>query len=121
MKERLKELRKKNGFPRREDLVAKIKAGMSSVSQWERGEKLPSAKDGIELAELYGVTLDYLYLGKEDRGITSSIPDDLLRGVVSDLEYIYENDVMLFSRVCGEISGYRIQSKLLKTIEDGKK
>jgi len=63
VKKRLIDLRKKHGYKTRDDLVEKIKAGKSSVSQWERGEKLPSIKDGLELAELYGVSLDYLYLG----------------------------------------------------------
>lgn len=61
--ERLLELRKKNGKSQEEvgDLLA---VSRQAVSKWESGTALPDTDNIVRLAELYGVTTDYLLTGK---------------------------------------------------------
>ena len=54
--------------------------------EWENAKRLPNLRDMIELAERYGVTLDYIYRGdmsrlpewmaREIRGIINQFPLD---------------------------------------------
>ena len=55
--ENLAELRRAKGWTQAE-LAEKINYSDKSVSKWERGEGLPDLKVLMQLAELYGVTLD---------------------------------------------------------------
>ncbi len=55
----LAELRRTKGWTQAE-LAEKINYSDKSVSKWERGEGLPDLKVLMQLAELYGVTLDAL-------------------------------------------------------------
>ena len=113
MKDRLVRLRKQAGFEKRLQLSAKISARPPTIALWEQGKRLPSAKDGIELANLYGVTLDYLYLGKEDSPIKSEIPEKILLELLFNLDYLYRENDMLFSRVCGDIAGFKMQTEII--------
>ena len=44
--------------------------------QWESAKRLPNLRDMIELAESYGVTLDYIY-----RGDMSRLPEWMARKI----------------------------------------
>lgn len=61
---RFKEQRIKAGFHSQADLAKVLFVNQTAVSQWERGVTTPSSQLLIKLADLYGVTTDYL-LGKE--------------------------------------------------------
>lgn len=61
--DKLTELRKKAGYSQ-EDLADKIGVSRQAVSKWERGESSPDTDNLIELATLYGVSLDELVTGK---------------------------------------------------------
>ena len=61
---RFKEQRIKAGFHSQADLAKVRFVNQTAVSQWERGVTTPSSQLLIKLADLYGVTTDYL-LGKE--------------------------------------------------------
>lgn len=63
--ERLRQLRKQHGFSQ-EELAEKIGVSRQAVSKWERAEASPDTDNLIELAEIYGITLDELLNGRED-------------------------------------------------------
>ena len=56
---RLLEFRKKSGLSQ-EELAEKLNITRQSVSKWERAESAPDTDNLIELAKIYGVTLDDL-------------------------------------------------------------
>lgn len=58
--ERLRALREEMDISQKE-LAARINVGRSTVSGYERGDKTPSFAVLIQLADLYGVSLDYLF------------------------------------------------------------
>lgn len=61
--ERLLKFRKQNNLSQ-EELAEKIGVSRQAVSKWERAEASPDTDNLIELAKLYGVTLDELLNGK---------------------------------------------------------
>lgn len=67
LSERLKKERKRVGISQKM-ISIRLGVGQSNVSSWERGEKNPTLSTLIKLAEMYGVTTDYL-LGKEETPI----------------------------------------------------
>lgn len=56
---RLKLLRKKHGYKQKE-IAAMLGVKNSAVSKWECGRTLPDADVLIFLADLYGVSVDYV-------------------------------------------------------------
>ena len=62
--ERLIETRKKKGFSQKY-VALSVGVAPSIVSRWESGLKSPSRESYAKLADLYGVTVDYL-LGRSD-------------------------------------------------------
>lgn len=56
---RLYELRKKNGYSQ-EELAEKLGISRQAVSKWERAEASPDTDNLVELAKLYGISLDEL-------------------------------------------------------------
>ena len=54
----LTELRKEQKWTQAE-LAEKINYSDKSVSKWERGDALPDLKVLLQMAELFGVSLDY--------------------------------------------------------------
>lgn len=63
---RLREARKDTGLTQREVADHLGLAEAVSVGRWERGETKPTIDRLLELAELYGVPVEWL-LGKDDR------------------------------------------------------
>ena len=53
------ENRKKNGWSQ-EELADKLGVSRQSVSKWEGAQAIPDMKKIVQLAELFGVTTDYL-------------------------------------------------------------
>lgn len=56
---RLAELRKNKGLSQ-EELADKLHVSRQAVSKWERGEASPDTDNLIELAKIYGISLDEL-------------------------------------------------------------
>ena len=56
---RLAELRKKHGLSQ-EELADQLGVSRQAVSKWERGEASPDTDNLIELARIYGISLDEL-------------------------------------------------------------
>ena len=76
--------RKKNGWSQ-EDLAEQLGVSRQSVSKWESAGSVPDLKKVIQMAELFGVSTDYLLkdeMERENRGIAeTSGRDSLLRRV----------------------------------------
>ena len=53
------ELRKKNGMTQ-QDLAGKLNYTDKAISKWERGESIPDVMVLKQIADMYGVTVDYL-------------------------------------------------------------
>lgn len=66
-KDRIKELRQKNGWSQQE-LASKTGIDQSIVAGYESGKKTASPDNLIDIAKLFGVSLDYL-LGMSDEKI----------------------------------------------------
>ena len=61
---RLVELRQSLGLSQ-EALAASLGVSRQAVSKWERGESSPDTDNLIALAELYGLSVDALVLGRD--------------------------------------------------------
>ncbi|MBR5519099.1 MAG: helix-turn-helix transcriptional regulator [Clostridia bacterium] len=62
--QRLQTLRQANGYSQ-EALAEKLGLSRQAISKWERAESSPDTDHLIELAKLYGVTLDELLFGTD--------------------------------------------------------
>ncbi|ABV63433.1 MULTISPECIES: helix-turn-helix domain-containing protein [Bacillus] len=72
----LTELREKHGWSK--STVAKklgLKA-MSTYANWEYGLRKPDGEMIVKIAELYGVSTDYLLTGKDKGGTDVDLADD---------------------------------------------
>ena len=82
--DKITEERKKNGWSQ-EDLAEKLGVSRQSVSKWESAGSVPDLQKIIQLADLFGVSTDYLLkdtLGQENRGTgAASEPESTLRRV----------------------------------------
>ena len=63
---RLLDYRKKNNLSQ-EELAEKIGVSRQAVSKWERAEASPDTDNLIKLAEIYGVSLDELIKGENEK------------------------------------------------------
>lgn len=69
-----------------DDLAEKLYISRQAVSKWENGEATPDIDKLVQLAEIFGVSLDYLVLGKEpEKEIVVE-----QRGKMNGWEYLYE-------------------------------
>ena len=82
--DKITEERKKNGWSQ-EDLAEKLGVSRQSVSKWESAGSVPDLQKIIQLADLFGVSTDYLLkdtLGQENRGTgAANEPESTLRRV----------------------------------------
>ena len=79
------EERKKNGWSQ-EELAAKLGVSRQSVSKWESAGSVPDLQKVIQLAELFGVSTDYLLkdtLGQESRGTGAGSDPEITKRQVS--------------------------------------
>lgn len=68
-------LRKKNGLTQI-DLAEKLNYSDKAVSKWERGESLPDVCMLKQIADMFGVTLDYLVSGNDPSESPASAPSE---------------------------------------------
>lgn len=66
LKERLTQLRKARGLSQN-DLAEKLNVSRQAISRWEQGTAVPSSDNLIYLSRLYGITLDELVYGIEQK------------------------------------------------------
>ena len=62
----LQALRKQNGFSQ-EELAERLSISRQAVSKWESGQSYPDLDNLVELARIYGVTVDSLLTGEGER------------------------------------------------------
>jgi len=73
---RIRELREQHGLQQK-NLAIDLGVSQPTVSDWENGRKVPSAKSTAKLADYFGVSVDYL-LGRDvpdDKKITPDEPE----------------------------------------------
>lgn len=66
MHKKIRNLREMAGMSQT-DLAARLGVKPCTVSRWESGEKVPELTTLLKLADVFGVTLDYL-LGRNEPG-----------------------------------------------------
>lgn len=95
---RIRNLRECKGLEQ-SDLANKLGyKSQSTISKWEKGINLPSGKNMIKLAQIFGVTSDYILDGDEDGNIqneTIELKDVLNRTVAFDGHTLDDNDAEL--------------------------
>lgn len=67
MSNNLAEFRKKSGYPQK-FVAAELGVSQQAVAKWESGKGLPRADKLVELAKLYGCTVDVLLESKTKKG-----------------------------------------------------
>ena len=73
--DRLAELRKSRGLSQ-EELAEKLGVTRQAVSKWERAESAPDTDNLIELAKIYGVSIDELINGEKIPNEQTNVPAD---------------------------------------------
>ena len=81
----LKKLRMKKGLKQKE-LADYLHVSVSTVGMWEQGRNEPDVKRLEELADFFGVTVDYL-LGRE---IATSTQEKTIEDTIKKLEEVTE-------------------------------
>ena len=71
---RVRELREARGIQQKE-LAIDLGVSQPTISDWESGRKVPSAKSTARLADYFGVSVDYL-LGREDEKKPTPVSED---------------------------------------------
>lgn len=83
---RLSQLRKEKHLTQSE-VAEKLDVSFQAVSLWERGETIPDTDKIVDLADLYGVSCDYLLRGEKE-----SVPirfEEPITGRIFDEEHMY--------------------------------
>lgn len=62
---KIRELREASG-KQQKDIAIDLGVSQPTVSDWENGRKIPSAKSTSKLADYFGVSIDYL-LGRDEK------------------------------------------------------
>lgn len=76
------EERKKNGWTQ-EDLAQKLGVSRQSVSKWESAGAIPDLKKIIQLADLFGVSTDYLLKDEVEKKIQRQYAIQIVNYIVS--------------------------------------
>ncbi|MHB1350235.1 MAG: helix-turn-helix domain-containing protein [Desulfobulbaceae bacterium] len=93
--EKILRLRKEKGWS--QQLVAqKIGTSGPIIGRYERGEMVPSVEVARKLADVFGVTLDYLV---DDTGRVAEIKDRTMLNRLMDLEQLDQDDRKTILRV----------------------
>ena len=123
---RLKELRVANGYKTQADLAKTIFVNQTAVSQWERGVTTPSPDMLVKLANLYGVTVDYILNNRDDTTPNDSRRVPVLGEVAAGLPMMAEENIVDYEEVdpamaaAGDLFGLRIKgSSMEPRIKEG--
>ena len=85
--ERLVASRKAGGYTQSE-IAEKLGVSFQAVSLWERGETTPELDKLVELASLFGVSLDWLIAGRQEERILPEF-EELLLDRLFDEQHMY--------------------------------
>ncbi|MDR2504852.1 MAG: helix-turn-helix domain-containing protein [Oscillospiraceae bacterium] len=101
LKDNILALRKKSGLT--QNAVAdKLGVTFQAVSKWESGQSIPDISILLQLAEMYGITIDDLF-GVSQSGVSQAAESNIKRTVIDGLPW--ENDDKLRIVV---FSGHRL-------------
>ncbi len=93
--DRIKKLREAKGLEQ-SDLADMLGyKSQSTISKWESGTNLPTGKNMIKLAQIFGVTSDYILDGEERQEQTIDLKDVLNRTVAFDGHTLDDSDAEL--------------------------
>lgn len=102
LSERIYTLRKQSGFSQ-EELAEKLGVTRQAVSKWESEQSIPDPENIIAISKIFGVTTDYLLIGKEEslNNNFSKNENIFLRIINSDLlkENIFVNFIIHLSLI----------------------
>lgn len=63
---RIREQRKKAGLTQDQLAEMLVLEDKASISNYERNKRIPPTEQVMQLAEIFGTTIDYILLGRED-------------------------------------------------------
>jgi transcriptional regulator with XRE-family HTH domain len=89
--ERIKRLRMERGWSQTQ-LALKLDVHPKQVSGWERGAHTPSTDVLVKIAEVLGVSLDYLAFEKREASRRVDIADVELLGKLEELDKLPDAD-----------------------------
>lgn len=64
--ERVQEVRKKNGLDQA-TFADRLRLGHATVSDWETQDRIPTLIPLVRVCKVFGVSMDWLVFGKENR------------------------------------------------------
>lgn len=85
--ERLAASRKAGGYTQSE-IAEKLGVSFQAVSLWERGETVPEMDRLVELASLFGISMDWLIAGREEERILPEF-EELLSDRLFNEDHMY--------------------------------
>lgn len=83
--DRIKQLRKENGLNQAE-LGKLVGAAKTTVSGWERNERIPEPETLSKLADVFNVSMDYLYC-KTDLRSLRLLTDEEIKDIIPELKH----------------------------------
>src|SRR5690554_654550 len=111
--EKIKRLRKERGWSQTQ-LSNKLNLHSQQISRYERGLFVPSSETLAKLAEVFGVSVDYLLNEDEDIG-SYKIKDKQLRRYFAEVDKLEEDDKNLIK---GVIESVLIKHKVKNLTSD---
>lgn len=87
--ERLSYLRNKKGLSQ-EELAKTLKIAKSTLGMYEIDKREPNHEMTAKIAEFFGVNVGWLTTGKEDRGSTQALPEEVILNVIRAAEEQYK-------------------------------
>lgn len=73
LSEKIRALRRNSGLSQ-EELAERLDVSRQAVSKWELGSAVPTADKLVDIADFFGVSLDYLMRGNADRSSDCFVP-----------------------------------------------
>lgn len=73
LSEKLRSLRRRSGLSQ-EELAERLDVSRQAVSKWELGSAVPTADKLVEIADFFGVSLDFLMREGEENPYIGEIP-----------------------------------------------
>ncbi len=114
-KDRLKELRKQQGWTQ-DELGEKIGVHGRHVGKYEIGKAMPKASTLIRIAELFDTSLDYLLLESSPSRSDSKIQDQSLLNAFEKVDKMDDHNREIIAALLDAfIKKYEIENMLLKT------
>ena len=112
LSEKIIALRKEHKWSQK-DIAEKVQIDHKNVSRWETGRSIPSTDAVAKLAEIFGVTTDYLLFDNVPRNGRVAINDSELLERFEEISTLNEKDkeaikrvidAMIFKNKVGELS-----------------